>query len=447
MTRGGGDTREAGKAAQKAAQIARRQARELAVKTAQAGAEVTKFTVQTGIKLVDAAARVVAAAASKLFAALAAALGPVGAVVIIVIAVAAAIFGVILASPFGVFFSPQDNTTGTTTVPGVFAGVSREITSILDGMQTAWTYSDAEVTITGSLPDPAAVVAVWAVKTAAADVAALDVLTIDAARAELLRGVFWDMLTIAAEVEEVERPAVIAANPANSTPAYTEYKPKIILKSRAWTEMPAFYGFSADQRDLLTELMTEYYDMLTDLAGSMTPPADVLALLRALPPDLSPQRRAVVENALSLVGKVNYFWGGKSAAIGWDARWGKLYKVTSAGSPSTGKYRAYGLDCSGFTDWVFVNASGETRAYVILGDGVIEQHQKSAAVSYAAALPGDLAFLADDSHIGIVVGRGADGGLLICHCASGANNVVVSDYNAADFASLATPGYYNVYGG
>ena len=49
-------------------------------------------------------------------------------------------------------------------------------------------------------------------------------------------------------------------------------------------------------------------------------------LRRALPRNLSKERRAVVERALSLAGKVNYFWGGKSLVFGWDDRWGQLAK-------------------------------------------------------------------------------------------------------------------------
>mgnify|MGYP006947850963 CR=1 FL=1 len=37
---------------------------------------------------------------------------------------------------------------------------------------------------------------------------------------------------------------------------------------------------------------------------------DAKELLANLPTDLSPERRAVVETACQLVGKVNYFWGG-----------------------------------------------------------------------------------------------------------------------------------------
>ena len=69
--------------------------------------------------------------------------------------------------------------------------------------------------------------------------------------------------------------------------------------------------------------------------------------IRSLPEDLSPEREAVVRTACSLVGKVNYFWGGKSLVIGWDVRWGELRQVTAAGNSTTGTYRPYGLDCSG----------------------------------------------------------------------------------------------------
>ena len=88
--------------------------------------------------------------------------------------------------------------------------------------------------------------------------------------------------------------------------------------------------------------------LLAPLAGDLTI-SDTTAkkLLADLPADLDPERRAVVETACRLVGKVNYFWGGKSLVIGWDSRWGELRQVTAAGSSTTGTYRPYGLDCSG----------------------------------------------------------------------------------------------------
>ena len=166
---------------------------------------------------------------------------------------------------------------------------------------------------------------------------------------------------------------------------------------------------------------------------------DTAALLRDLPEGLSPEREAVVRTACSLVGKVNYFWGGKSLVFGWDARWGELRQVTAAGSSTTGTYRTYGLDCSGFVDWVFYNQSG--GSYVIgHGGGATAQHSYCTDISRANAQPGDLVFYPDNSHVGIVGGWDANGELLIIHCASGYNNVVITGKEG--FTSISRPRYY-----
>ena len=89
----------------------------------------------------------------------------------------------------------------------------------------------------------------------------------------------------------------------------------------------------------------------------------------------------MVETALTLYGKVNYFWGGKSLTIGWDSRWGTLQKVTAAGSSTTGTYRPYGMDCSGFVDWVFYNMTG--GEYIIgHGGGAHAQHTYCTPISW-----------------------------------------------------------------
>lgn len=46
----------------------------------------------------------------------------------------------------------------------------------------------------------------------------------------------------------------------------------------------------------------------------------------------------------------------------------------------------------------------------------------------------------DNSHVGIVCGRAEDGSLLVIHCASGANNVVITGMSG--FVSVARPNYY-----
>ena len=91
---------------------------------------------------------------------------------------------------------------------------------------------------------------------------------------------------------------------------------------------------------------------------TMEPTGEAMEVWERLPDDLSMERRMVVTYALALVEKVDYFWGGKSLVLGWDDRWGELTEVTAEGSDSTGTELPYGLDCSGFVDWAFYNASG-----------------------------------------------------------------------------------------
>ena len=168
--------------------------------------------------------------------------------------------------------------------------------------------------------------------------------------------------------------------------------------------------------------------------------ADAKELLASLPADLSAERREIIETACQLVGKVNYFWGGKSLVLGWDSRWGTTMQVTAPGSSSSGTYRPYGMDCSGYIDWVFYNATG--GEYIIgHGGGASAQHTYCTTISWDEALPGDLVFYPEDSHVGIVGGRDESGNLLIINCASGYNNVVITDIEG--FTSVGRPVYFS----
>ena len=89
--------------------------------------------------------------------------------------------------------------------------------------------------------------------------------------------------------------------------------------------------------------------------------------------EVSEERVAVIQAGYSLVGKVAYFWGGKSSVLGWDDRWGSAAQVSSSGDSSTGRIRAYGLDCSGFVDWAFNNGYQDTDLEDQVGHGTSDQ--------------------------------------------------------------------------
>ena len=204
--------------------------------------------------------------------------------------------------------------------------------------------------------------------------------------------------------------------------------------------MKSEYGFTEEQDRALSELLSDRAALL-ELIGNLTfIGADAEAIILNLPDNLSEERREVVKVACSLVGKVNYFWGGKSLVLGWDSRWGTLQKVWADGNSTTGTYRPYGLDCSGFVDWVFYNMSD--GAYVIgHGGGATMQHSYCDPIPWGLAQPGDLVFYPEDSHVGIVGGRDENGDLLIIHCASGYNGTVITGLSG--FTAIGRPQYYS----
>ena len=172
---------------------------------------------------------------------------------------------------------------------------------------------------------------------------------------------------------------------------------------------------------------------------TMEPTGEAMEVWERLPDDLSMERRMVVTYALALVDKVDYFWGGKSLVVGWDDRWGELMEVTAEGSATTGTEQPYGLDCSGFVDWAFYNASG--GEYVIgQGGGAMEQHANCVDIEWDEVQPGALLFYPEDEHVGIAAECDWLGRLLVVHCAAGTDGVVIS--HRAGFETAARPVWY-----
>ena len=412
-------TRRARAAAQRKAQ------RKMLQKSAQSGRRASKKLGSVAVQAVKEIGKGVASAVSSI-------LSAGGGAVVLVLILTVILVAAIVASPFGILFSNESREAGVVPISAAVAQVNYEYNERLEELQTADSYDS--ISVTGQSADWVEVLAVFAVKVAGSDdVDAADVATMNADRIARLKAVFWDMSTITHRIEVIHHPG------SGDRDGWTERKLYITITEKTAEEMKTAYHFNRNQIAALDELL-EQRDLLRELIEDVySVSGDTAALIRNLPEDLSPEREAVVRTACSLVGKVNYFWGGKSLVIGWDVRWGELRQVTAAGSSTTGTYRPYGLDCSGFVDWVFFNQSG--GSYVIgHGGGATMQHNYCTDISWSDVQPGDLVFYPDNSHVGIVGGRGANGGLLIIHCASGYNNVVITDKEG--FASAGRPQYY-----
>lgn len=388
------------------------------------GGNAAKKLSGTAVQAIKAVGRGVASAVSSI-------LSAGGGAVVLVLILTVILVAAIVASPFGILFSNESREAGVVPLSAAVAQVNYEFNERLEALQTADDYDS--ISVTGQPADWIEVLAVFAVKVAGSnDADAADVATMDADRIARLKAVFWDMTAIKTEVETIN-------HPGSGDDGWTERNLYITITAKTAEEMKTEYHFNRNQIAALDELLEQRGLLLELLEDVYSVSGDTAALIRSLPEDLSPEREAVVRTACSLVGKVNYFWGGKSLVIGWDARWGELRQVTAAGSSTTGTYRPYGLDCSGFVDWVFYNQSG--GSYVIgHGGGATMQHSYCVDISWADAQPGDLVFYPDNSHVGIVGGRDANGELLIIHCASGYNNVVITGKKG--FTSIGRPQYY-----
>ena len=402
----------------------RRMQRKMLQKSAQSGGKTAKKLSGTATQAAKVIGKSVASAASSILTA-------GGGAVVLVLLLTVILVAAIVASPFGILFSNESREAGVVPLSAAVAQVNYDFNERLEALQTADDYDS--ISVTGQPADWIEVLAVFAVKVAGSnDADAADVATMDADRIARLKAVFWDMTAIKTEVETIN-------HPGSGDDGWTERNLYITITAKTAEEMKTEYHFNRNQIAALDELLEQRGLLLELLEDVYSVSGDTAALIRSLPEDLSPEREAVVRTACSLVGKVNYFWGGKSLVIGWDARWGELRQVTAAGSSTTGTYRPYGLDCSGFVDWVFYNQSG--GSYVIgHGGGATMQHSYCTDISWAGAQPGDLVFYPDNSHVGIVGGRDANGELLIIHCASGYNNVVVTGLEG--FTSISRPRYY-----
>ena len=395
--------------------------RDTAIKAAKAAKEAGKKVL-----------RAIVAAAEKLVAAI----GAGGAVAVSVVVVILLV-GMLFASPLGILFAGED--TGTEIkIPDAVATLNGEFTDEIYRIMEEHPYDELDMQEgmeTAMLQNWRNVLAVYAVKVSTDEEHGLDVMTMDEEKLQLLREIFFDANKLKYELttRTVDGKRITTLH--------------ISVQTKDAMRMADEYGFTDQQREMLEELLKpDYDDIFLSLIGNYQPggmpigPVDISDIQGTLPDDLDPLRESIVLTAYQLLGKVTYFWGGKSLVLGWDSRWGTPTTVTAPGSGSTGKVLPFGLDCSGFVDWTFYNAT--SGAYLPgRGGGAASQHGYCTNISWSDALPGDLVFYADDSHVGIVCGYDSVGNLLVIHCSGGQNGVVVTGREG--FSVVARPDLFS----
>ena len=409
-------TKRAAKTQKEITKKAAKQAAKQAKQAAQKAAQVAKATAKAAVKITVKVAQMVAAVAKAVISALAA-LG--GWAVLLVALIIVIVVAAIAASPFGIFISDEAADNDSIPISAIVAECNMELSNKLDDIENAAAADRSE--IIGEQANWDLVLAVFATKVAGVeDDTVEDVVVITEDKKQKLKNVFWDMHEITSRTETVV---------SGDTSEKVVY---ITITTKTKDDMISKYNFTSKQQETLDTLLEQDEVLISATQSLAVSDAAAQDILKNLPDSLSAERKKVIKAACSLVGKVNYFWGGKSSAIGWDSEWGKLKTVSAEGSKTTGTKRPFGLDCSGFVTWSFINSGFNASS---IGHGTKGQIAKCSRISWSSAQAGDLAFYAYLSHVGIVAGKDAAGNILVIHCSSGNNNVVITTNSGFGFAA------------
>ena len=279
-------------------------AREAAVQTTryQQAAKAVQATAQKASQTAGRALRAILSAARSLAAAMMAGGSTVLSMVLVI-----CLIGLLVASPFGIFFSGEDSGTGY-TMPEAVTMLNTEFTDRIEQIKVENPHDELDMDNAGSaamISNWRDVLAVYAVRTTTDASSPDEVATLTEEKLDILRQIFWDMNAISYWVE------TISGDKDESDTVILH----ITVTAKDHLQMADEYRFNAEQHKLLEELMQpEYEELFMRLTGSYQDidlsPEEIQEIIKKLPSDLSEERKQVVLTAYQLLGKVNYFWGG-----------------------------------------------------------------------------------------------------------------------------------------
>lgn len=190
------------------------------------------------------------------------------------------------------------------------------------------------------------------------------------------------------------------------------------VKSSGWT------GWNADTRNMAGALLAQDWSQEYGLYTVDYPVKGLLnsqeieLYMSLVPEDASRQRKDFVRYALTSVGKIPYYWGGKPSAPGYTGN-----GFGSLTVPDEDVRLLKGLDCSGWINWVYWSVTGKglgaQSTGTLLGCG--------SPVARDELLPGDICIRFNPmAHVVIFLGWTAEGNMLCIQETTGnSNNVEV----------------------
>ena len=201
-----------------------------------------------------AAVKVVIAKAKALVAAIAAG-GWISVTVIIVVC----LIGMIAGSCFGIFFSGEDSGTGQTMRQFV-QEINNDYQAQIDAARESTTHDKLEMS--GSRAVWPEVLAVYAVKTSTDPDDPQEVATVNDAKKDILKDIFWQMNEISSRTERKTEKVITETadgygNIIETTKKITRTYLYITVGHKTADEMADHFNFTANQRQQLSELLAE----------------------------------------------------------------------------------------------------------------------------------------------------------------------------------------------
>jgi cell wall-associated NlpC family hydrolase len=297
------------KTAQQTAKTAAKTAKQAATaakRAEQAARAATKAAVQTAkaaTRVVIATVKAIVAATKALISAIAAG-GWVAVVIILIICM----IGLLVGSIFGIFFSGEDSGNGY-TMPMAIQEINQDYADKVKEIRNTNAHDDVQMS--GTRAEWKEILAVYAVKVNTDPDNPADVATMDEGKKELLKSVFGDMniLTHHTETKEVTE-VTVEGDGEDFTSTETTVTKTILyitVTHKTAAEMAEQYGFTAEQKTQLAELLSDQYADLWSavLYGIHNGSGDIVAV------------------AVSQIGNVNgepyWSWYGFESRVAWCA--------------------------------------------------------------------------------------------------------------------------------
>ena len=195
------------------------------------------------------------------------------------------------------------------------------------------------------------------------------------------------------------------------------------LEGKGWN------GWTEEQMGYVQKLISQDWFKTYGLSISTINPKQPLTeeeiskYLSDLPDNISEKRKAVIRYALSSVGKIPYYWGGKASSAGYDGNgFGRVIEADYKGRVLRG------LDCSGWIQWVYWSAIGDKLGGASGTATLIGEGKK---IKRSELQPGDIIIrVGADSHVVMFLQWAGNGNMIAIHENASANNVSVSEVTA-----------------